>query len=224
MDRENASVPVCLDRRVPTPEEITRHHRPTPVTYVGAHSTTYSLRIEEHDPYWALRYSTLEAEIRANLGTRVQSIQHVGSTSVPGLPAKPIIDIDLSVQDPVDEAAYAAELEALGYVHWLTEPDWHEHRLFKRLDEPRVHLHVFAPDCPEIIRHQMFRDWLLAHPEDRERYAAAKRAAADGLRATGDDQGAMGFGMRYNAVKEPIVHEIYQRMFVAAGLLGASED
>ena len=118
-----------------------------------------------------------EALFRTALGPLATRIDHIGSTSVPGLPAKPIIDIDLAVADPADEGAYIPDLEALGYVHWLTEPEWHQHRLLKQLNEPRVHLHVFGPDCPEMVRHQMFRDWLIAHPEDRRRYAAAKRAA-----------------------------------------------
>lgn len=205
---------------MPTPEDITRHHDETDVIYVGAHPTDYTLRIEEPDPTWAQRYHELETRILAALGGRVLAIQHIGSTSVPGLPAKPIIDIDLAVADPADEGAYIPDLEALGYVHWLTEPEWHQHRLLKQLDEPRVHLHVFGPDCPEMVRHQMFRDWLIAHPEDRERYAAAKRAAAAEMAATGDDHGALGFGMRYSRIKEPVVHEIYHRMFRAAGLLG----
>lgn len=203
-----------------TPEDITRHHDEADVIYVGAHPTDYTLRIEEADPTWAQRYRELEAQVLAALGRRALAIQHIGSTAVPQLPAKPIIDIDLAVADPADEPAYLPDLEALGYVHWLTEPEWHEHRLLKQLKEPRVHLHVFGPDSPEMVRHRMFRDWLIAHPEDRERYAAAKRAAAAQMSATGDDQGALGFGMRYNRIKEPVVHEIYQRMFRAAGLLG----
>ncbi len=201
-----------------TPEAITRHHPGGEVVYVGARPTSYVLRISEPDPAWAARYDDLEAGVRAALGDRVLAIQHIGSTSVPALPAKPIIDIDLAVADPADEAAYVADLEALGYVHWLSEPHWHQHRLLKLLDEPRVHLHVFGPDCPELVRHRMFRDWLLAHPEDRQRYADAKRAAAAEMDATGDEHGTLGFGMRYNAVKEPVVHEIYERMFRAAGL------
>ena len=159
------------------------------------------------------------ADVLAALGDGALDIQHVGSTAVPGLPAKPIIDIDLTVPDPTDEASYVPQLEGLGFVHWLTEPDWHQHRLLKLLDEPRVHLHVFGPDCPEVVRHRMFRDWLLAHPDDRERYAAAKRLAAAEMAATGEDNGALGFGMRYNERKEPVVREIYDRMFRAAGLL-----
>ena len=138
---------------------------------------------------------------------------------MPGLPAKPIIDVDLIVADPADEAAYVPALQAIGFVHWLTEPDWHQHRLLKQLTEPRVHLHVFGPDCPEPVRHRMFRDWLIAHPEDRERYAAAKRDAAAQMAATGEEHGALGFGMAYNRIKEPVVREIYDRMFRAAGLL-----
>lgn len=189
------------------------------MVYVGSYRTGYTLRIEEPDPTWPERYRGLAGEISAVLADRVLAIQHIGSTSVPGLPAKPIIDIDLTVADPTDEASYVPKLEALGFVHWLTEPGWHEHRLLKQLDEPRTHLHVFGRDCPEVVRHRMFRDWLVAHPEDRERYAAAKRAAAAEMAATGDDNGALGFGMRYNRIKEPIVREIYDRMFRAADLL-----
>jgi GrpB-like predicted nucleotidyltransferase (UPF0157 family) len=209
-----------LDLHVPTPEEITRHHAEAEVIYVGAHPTDYVLRIEEPDPSWAQRYRELSTQILAALGERALAIEHIGSTSVPELPAKPIIDIDLAVADPADEDAYLPELEALGYVHWLTEPQWHQHRLLKQLTEPRVHLHVFGADCPEMVRHQMFRDWLIAHPEDRRRYAAAKRAAATQMAATGSDHGALGFGMRYNRIKGPVVHEIYHRMFREAGLLG----
>jgi GrpB-like predicted nucleotidyltransferase (UPF0157 family) len=208
-----------LDLDVPTPEDITRHHDEGEVVYVGARPTSYTLRIVEPDPAWAQRYAVLAADVLAALGDEALDIQHVGSTAVPGLPAKPIIDIDLTVADPTDESAYVPRLEGLGYVHWLTEPDWHQHRLLKHLDEPRVHLHVLGPDCPEVIRHRMFRDWLIGHPEDLDRYAAAKRLAASQMAATGDDNGALGFGMCYNRIKEPVVHEIYERMFRAAGLL-----
>lgn len=200
------------------PEEITRHHDEGDVIYVGAHPTDYTLRVEEPDPSWPTMYGELEREILSVLGRRALLLQHVGSTSVPGLPAKPIIDIDLAVADPADEATYVSLLESIGYVHWLTEPAWHQHRLFKRLTEPRVHLHVFGPDCPELVRHRMFREWLASHPEDRAVYAQAKRSAASAMQATGDDQGGLGFGMRYNRAKEPVVHELYARMFRAAGL------
>ena len=204
---------------MPTPEEITRHHDEGEVVYVGSYPTGYRVRVEEPDPTWPEQYAAWEARVREALGDRVLAIQHVGSTSVPGLPAKPVIDIDLAVADPTDEAAYVPALEQLDLVHWLTEPDWHQHRLFKHLGEPRVHVHVFGPDCPEMVRHAMFRDWLIAHPEDRALYADAKRAAATALSVAGAGTAALGAGMRYNRVKEPVVREIYQRMFRAAGLV-----
>jgi GrpB-like predicted nucleotidyltransferase (UPF0157 family) len=104
-------------------------------------------------------------------------VHHVGSTSVPGLPAKPIIDVDLVVADPGDEPSYIPDLVAAGLVHAVREPWWHGHRLLKG-DQPQAFVHVFGPDCPEVVRHLMFRDWLVEHAEDRERYAEAKRAAA----------------------------------------------
>lgn len=203
----------------PTAEQITRHHAEAAVVYVDAHPTGYTVRIEESDTGWPARYDELAAQILTLLGDRALDIQHIGSTSVPGMPAKPIIDIDLTVADPGDEVAYSPALKTLGYVHWITEPEWHGHRLFKMLTEPRVHLHVFGPECPEVVRHTMFRDWLRTHPQNREQYAAAKRAAVEQMAATGDDNGALGFGMRLNQLKEPVVHAIYERMFRAAGLI-----
>lgn len=201
---------------------ITRHHDEGEVVYVDARPTDDQLRVVEPDHSWPQHFDQLAEQVARTLGDRVVEIHHVGSTSVAGLPAKPIIDVDVVVADPAEEAAYVPDLQGLGLVHWLTEPDWHQHRLFKRLarerHEPRVHLHVFGPGCPEVVRHLMFRDWLRAHPEDRERYAAAKREALAELDATGAEHGALGSGMRYNAFKEPVVHEIYDAMFRAAGL------
>ena len=91
---------------MPTPEEITRHHDEGEVIYVGSYQTGYVVRIEEPDPTWPQRYAEIEGQISEVLGERLLAIQHIGSTSVPGLPAKRIIDIDLAVADPVDEAAY----------------------------------------------------------------------------------------------------------------------
>lgn len=88
---------------MPTAEEITRHHEEGEVVYVGSYATGYVLRIVEHDPAWADRYAEIEREVRGVLGDRLLEIQHIGSTSVPGLPAKPIIDVDLVVADPDDE-------------------------------------------------------------------------------------------------------------------------
>jgi GrpB-like predicted nucleotidyltransferase (UPF0157 family) len=99
------------------------------------------------------------------------------SASVPGLVAKPRIDILLVVSDPADEASYVPALLTAGYALRIREPDWHEHRLFHG-PETDVNLHVFAPDSPEVERLLRFRDRLRSHPPDREHYAAAKRGLA----------------------------------------------
>ena len=119
-----------------------------------------------------------------------------------------MIDIDLTVADPRAEAVYVPMLEGLGYELVIREPAWHEHRAL-RLAEPRANLHVFGPDCPEVIRHRMFRDWLSTHVDDRVLYEQAKRAAVPGG----------GTVMDYNGRKETVVREIYDRLFRAAGLL-----
>lgn len=104
-------------------------------------------------------------------------IEHAGSTSVPGLAAKPVIDIVLVVADSADENAYAPALESAGYVLRIREPDWFEHRLFKGLD-PETNLHVFSEGCSEIDRTLVFRDWLRANPADRDLYERTKRELA----------------------------------------------
>lgn len=113
----------------------------------------------------------------AILGERVVMLEHVGSTSVPGLPAKPLIDVLLVVPDSSEEAAYVPALEAAGYVLRIREPDWHEHRLLKGPHGPS-NLHVFSPGSPEIARLVGFRDHLRANPAARERYAETKRLLA----------------------------------------------
>lgn len=99
-------------------------------------------------------------------------------------------------------------------MHTIREPWWHEHRLLK-LDEPRAFVHVFGPDCPEVIGHLMFRRWLLEHPEDLTAYAEAKRSAASVV----NEREGGGTGMDYKLVKEPVVRAIYDRMFRAHGML-----
>jgi GrpB-like predicted nucleotidyltransferase (UPF0157 family) len=197
-------------RRVPTFEDITRHHDPDPSEnpWVLGPPAPEPVKIVPYDPRWPARYVTLAAEIRTALGDAVLDIEHVGSTSVEGLAAKDVIDITLAVADSRDEDQYVPALERVGYVLTIREPSFHEHRCLT-LAEPRVNLHVYGPDSPEPIRNRMFRDWLRAHPEDRELYEQAKRAAVPGG----------GHVMDYNARKEAVIREIYDRLFRAAGML-----
>jgi GrpB-like predicted nucleotidyltransferase (UPF0157 family) len=135
------------------------------------------IELYDHDPAWCDAYRREAARVRGALGRRVGRLEHVGSTSVPGLPAKPIIDIVLEVPDSSHEHAYVADLEAAGYVLRIREPDWFEHRLFTVASQA-VNLHVFSGGCPETDRMLRFRDRLRSHAPDRDLYAHTKRELA----------------------------------------------
>ena len=132
------------------------------------------IAFSEYDPAWPARFEVEAERIRAALGARAALVEHVGSTSVPGMAAKPIVDIVLAVPDPATEADYVPALAAIGYRVHIREPEWHEHRLLKPPDDG-VNLHVFAAGSSEIDRMVRFRDRLRASPEDFARYLAAKR-------------------------------------------------
>jgi GrpB-like predicted nucleotidyltransferase (UPF0157 family) len=139
---------------------------------------TARIQVVDYDPEWPGRFQRDAERIRSVLGDRVLLLEHVGSTSVPGLAAKPIIDIMLVVPDSGDEPAYAADLEAAGYVLRIREPDWYQHRVFKGPDT-NINLHVYSPGCPEIERMLWFRDRLRSDRSDREHYQRAKRELAE---------------------------------------------
>ena len=128
------------------------------------------IHIVDYDPRWPSRFVHEARAIRSALGERALRLEHVGSTSVPGLPAKPIIDIVLVVADSATEDDYAAALEKAGYEIHVREPEWYEHRMFKGPAND-VHLHIFSAGCPEIDQMLAFRDWLGISPSDRELYA-----------------------------------------------------
>jgi GrpB-like predicted nucleotidyltransferase (UPF0157 family) len=159
------------------------------------------VRLVDYDPAWPALYAREAARLRRALGNRALLVEHVGSTSVPGLAAKPIVDVLLAVADSADEAAYLPALEAAGYTLRIREPDWHEHRLLKGPDTD-VNLHVFSAGATEVERMLLFRDRLRAVDEDRERYVAAKRALAD--RRWEHVQ-------QYADAKTPVVEEIIAR-------------
>jgi GrpB-like predicted nucleotidyltransferase (UPF0157 family) len=128
-----------------------------------------------YDPAWPMTYAQLASAIHDALGDVV--VEHVGSTSVPGLDAKPIIDINLIVADSADETSYVPALEGIGYVLVIREPDWHEHRLLK-LSDPAVNLHVFTTGSTEHDRMITFRDRLRSDDAARDSYLATKRELA----------------------------------------------
>lgn len=138
---------------------------------------TCRIQIVDYDPRWPELYRREADRIRAALGGRVLQIEHTGSTAVPGLAAKPTIDLLLEVADSEDEAAYLPALEKAGYRLQIREAGWHEHRMLKGPDTD-INLHVFPAGCPESERILRFRDWLRSHPADRALYARSKLALA----------------------------------------------
>ena len=133
--------------------------------------------LADYDPAWPALYEREASRIRSLLGERVRRIEHVGSTSVPGLAAKPQIDIVLVVDDPAEEAAYLPPLEAAGYTLVIREPELHEHRVCKGPDT-NINLHIHAVGDIEVDLMVRFRDRLRTHHEDLAAYLAVKRDLA----------------------------------------------
>jgi len=157
----------------------------------------------EYDPNWAVLFEREAKRITKALGKKALQIEHVGSTSVSGLCAKPIIDILLIVVDSSDEPVYVPDLEAAGYILHIREPDWFQHRLFKGPDTD-IHLHVFSKGSPEADRLLRFRDRLRNNEDDRRLYADAKRELA---------QHAWKHVQDYADAKTEVVQDILARAF-----------
>ena len=170
------------------------------------------IAVVSYDESWPVLFMQLEKRIHKALGARALEILHVGSTSVPGLAAKPVIDIDVIVADPAEEQNWLGNMERAGFVLTVREPWWHEHRMLKSI-EPAGNIHVFGPDAPEPWKHRIFRDHLRRDESDREQYAKVKSEAATQSNSVGETV------MQYNQRKHDVIQSIYQRAFAAAGFL-----
>lgn len=131
-----------------------------------------SLTLTDYDSQWPETYAGHERRIRAALGPAAVQIEHIGSTSVPGLSAKPIIDVLVTVESITDEDAYLTPLVAAGYELRVREPG---HRLV-RTPERDIHVHVLQEDDPTADDYLLFRDRLREHAGDRDLYERTKRA------------------------------------------------
>lgn len=165
-------------------------------------STIY---LAPYDKAWPTHFEQHAARIRDALGDRVLLLEHVGSTSVPGLPAKPIIDMVLAVADSADEASYVPPLEEAGYVLRIREPEWYEHRLLK-WHNINANLHVFSAGCEEIERMILFRDWLRQNEDDRRLYADTKRELAGRV---------WKYRQNYADAKSDVVQQIIERAYAS---------
>jgi GrpB-like predicted nucleotidyltransferase (UPF0157 family) len=155
--------------------------------------------LADYDPEWPLRFDREAERIRGALGDRVLALEHTGSTSVPGLAAKPIVDITLVVPDSADEDAYVPALERAGYTLRVREPDWYEHRMLRG---ESVNLHVFSSGCVEVERMLAFRDRLRANESDRELYERTKRELV---------RQKWKYGQNYADAKTAVIEEILTR-------------
>jgi len=168
---------------LPEAERAALARAATPVLLPGYSPVAHRRRAPElihlvpYDREWPRRYARWRDRIGAVLGATALRTEHVGSTSVPGLAAKPVIDIQVSVADIADEARYAGQLESLGLQ--LGNRD-DVHRYFSLPPErPReLHLHMCQAGSAWEREHLLFRDYLRAHPAAADRYLAGKRAAA----------------------------------------------
>lgn len=184
-----------------------------------------NLDIADPDPTWPSTYAIFASRIVAALGPppsppngaepgttgHLISVSHVGSTSVPGLPAKAIIDIDVVVPNINDESAYVPALESQGFQFMLREPKWHGHRFFTAAEPMFANLHVWGPACSEAERHRIFKEWLIENVEDRELYARTKRECSEASRLSGESV------MEYTYRKEGVIKDILHRAFKRLG-------
>ncbi|KAL6901187.1 grpb/dephospho-CoA kinase [Trichoderma evansii] len=185
---------------------------PEDVERVAFRRIKNKIEIVEPDPSWPQSFEALKERIVSALGSTIVELSHVGSTSVPGLPAKALIDIDLTVKDVLDEDSYVPQLQAAGFDFLFREPKWHQHRFFAAY-EPNANLHVFGPDCPETVKHKIFRDWLRKTPADRDLYAQVKREAAEAARKGNETMN------EYGARKDEVVAAILNRAFRDLGYI-----
>ena len=167
------------------------------------------VEIHEYDERWPMFYEQNASRIRKVLGNIALRIEHIGSTSVPGLSAKPIIDILVVMATPGDEASYLPALEEAGYELRVREPEFDEHRMV-RTPEKNVHVHIFPPWSKETGRYLAFRNQLRANAEDRAAYEQAKRTLAK--RKWGDMND-------YAEAKSDVVEAI-----IAKGILAFGKD
>lgn len=192
--------------------------KPENLERISFRSSLQPIEILPSNPTWSETFSLMKGRIVTALGDKAVEVHHTGSTSIPDLPAKDVIDIDLVVPDIRDEAAYVEPLEQAGFQFLFREPPWHGHRFFVSKSEPAVNLHVWGPDCPEVTRHLIFQERLLRCPEDKALYWEVKMDAARATREAGGDV------LDYNLRKQSVIRQILRRAFMELGYLDENDD
>lgn len=158
--------------------------------------------VKDYAPEWKSEFECIKAELLTVLDGKIITIEHVGSTSVEGLAAKPIIDIDVVIHNNFEEVKEA--LESIGYTH-EGDLDIPGREAFKYKDKPQLmvhHLYVCNDDSEELHRHITFRNYLREHKEDREAYSSIKKEMA--LKYPEDIDS-------YIEGKQPVILDIYRK-------------
>jgi GrpB-like predicted nucleotidyltransferase (UPF0157 family) len=170
----------------------------------GSERPREPIEVLPYEPSWPATFDRWRARLGTCIGDAATRIEHVGSTSVPGLGAKPIVDIQVSVADLLDEGRYVPGCEAAGLMFRLRDD---EHRYFRPpFGLPReVHVHVCAVGSAWERDHLLFRDFLRTHPDACDAYATTKREAAA---LWGDD--SMGYTEAKSDVILPILEAAAQ--------------
>ena len=163
------------------------------------------LLIEDYDTSWPDAFSKLAASVNAALGSLVVTIEHIGSTAVPGLAAKPIIDLDVVLGSPADLPEGIRLLARIGYVHEGDLGIAGREAFRSPRGEPPHHLYVLAAEAEELRRHLAFRDALRGDNDLRDAYVTLKRSLA---KAYKDDRSA------YTGAKSAFISEIFSRRLV----------
>lgn len=164
--------------------------------------------VVEYDPNWPVLFQSLRGRIADALGSMAAAVEHVGSTAVPNLAAKPVIDIDVLLVSESELPAAIDRLANLGYVHQgnLGIPD--REAFLAPTHDPPHHLYVCPPRSREFQRHLAFRDYLRAHPKEAKAYGDLKKTLALQFR---DDRSA------YISGKSDFVVERINRAIAAPG-------
>jgi GrpB-like predicted nucleotidyltransferase (UPF0157 family) len=144
------------------------------------------VEIADHDPAWPAAFAVIRDQIAAALGPLAQRIEHVGSTAVPGLPAKPVIDLDVVIATRADLPEVITRLASLGYRHEGDLGITGREAFASPAAAPARHLYVCTADSRELTRHLAFRDYLRTHSGQAHAYAELKRSLAAEFRSDRD--------------------------------------
>ncbi|WP_209008818.1 GrpB family protein [Pseudovibrio japonicus] len=136
------------------------------------------IKIERYNPRWPEIYEVHKEKVSKAFSGIEHRTEHIGSTSVNGLAAKPIVDMLVVISDPGNEKLYREAMENQGYQLRVREPDFDEHRMFRTFEQD-VHIHVFPEGSKEVERYLLFRDHLRRHADVRSGYEALKRKQSE---------------------------------------------